>query len=69
VLIESAEQNLLVWIAVDNPTREVRERVFLKELALIEGFPEVDFDFNIVRSSPEPRQIASNAKAIYSRKE
>ena len=67
VLIEHAEQNLLVWIAVDNPTRDVRERVFQKELSLIEGFPEVYFDFNIVPGISDPRQIASNAKAIYSR--
>jgi hypothetical protein len=70
VLVERADTNLLVWIAVDNPTREVRERVFQKELSLIEGFPEIDFDFNIIPSrGRDPRQFAGGAKVIYTRKE
>jgi hypothetical protein len=70
ILIERAEGNLLVWISVDNPVKEVRERIFQKELLLIEGFPEVDFDFNIVPSmSRDPREIATSAKVVYSRPE
>src|SRR2546423_76072 len=67
VLIERAEGNLLVWISVDDPVTEVRERIFQKELMLIEGFPEVDFDFNIVPSmNRDPREIATSAKVVYS---
>jgi len=70
VLIEHVEENLLVWIALDNPTREVRERVFDKELSLIEGFPETDFDFNLIPAlGRTPQQLASNAKVIYSRED
>lgn len=68
--IERADNNLLVWIALDNPVREVRERVFRKELELIEGFPEIDFDFNVIPAmGRDPQQFASSAKLIYSRKD
>jgi hypothetical protein len=70
VLVEKAENNLLVWIALDNPIREVRERVFRKELELIEGFPEIEFDFNVIQAKDsDPRQFASSAKIIYSRED
>jgi hypothetical protein len=70
VLVEKADNNLLVWIAVDNPIRSVRDRVFRKELELIEGFPEIDFDFNIIATkNGDPRQFASSAKVIYSRED
>jgi hypothetical protein len=70
VSIERADNNLLIWIALDDPTREVRERVFRKELELIEGFPEIDFDFNVVPAmGRDPRHFASGAKIIYSRED
>jgi hypothetical protein len=70
VLVERADQNLLVWIALDSPSKEAREQVFQKELGLIDGFPEIDFDFNIIASrGRDPRQFASSAKVIYSREE
>lgn len=69
VLMERAESNLLVWIGVDHPTRAVRESVYAKELSLIEGFPEVDFDFNIISSlSRDHLEVASGAKVVYVRK-
>jgi len=68
VCIERADNNLLVWIALENPISAVRERVFQKELELIEGFPEIDFDFNVIPAKGrDPRQFASSAKIIYSR--
>jgi hypothetical protein len=70
VSVERADNNLLVWIALDNPVPQVRERVFRKELELIEGFPEIDFDFNVIHAmGRDPRQFASSAKVIYSRKD
>jgi len=68
VLVERAESNFLVWISVENPTKESRERVFAKELGLIDGFPEIDFDFNIISARGRtPSEFASSAKVIYSR--
>ncbi len=68
VSVERADENLLVWIAVDNPTKEVRERVFQKQFELIDGFPEVSFDFNLVNARNVTAQdFASSAKLIYQR--
>lgn len=68
VLVERADDNLLVWIALDNPTKEIRERVFQKQFDLIDGFPEVSFDFNIVSArGRSPQEFATSAKLIYSR--
>lgn len=68
VLTESAEESLLVWIGVDAPTTDVRNRIFDKQISLIEGFPEVEFDFNIIAASAgRPDEIASRARVIYSR--
>jgi hypothetical protein len=70
VLVERADHNFLVWIALDNPIAEVRERVFRKQLDLIEGFPEVDFDFNVIAiNGRDPYTFASGAKIVYSRKD
>ncbi len=70
VLVERANGNLLVWIALDNPAHDVRERVFQKELGLIENFPEVEFDFNLIPAmGRDPAHIASGAKVIYTRKD
>jgi hypothetical protein len=68
VLVERADDNLLVWIAVDNPTKEIREKIFNKQYGLIEGFPEISFDFNLVFAKDRiPSEFASGAKLIYSR--
>ncbi|MGA3081986.1 MAG: hypothetical protein ABSD44_11455 [Terracidiphilus sp.] len=70
VLVERANHNLLVWIALDNPTKENREKVFQKQFDLIEGFPEISFDFNLVSSGNRPHNaFATDAKLIYSRKD
>ncbi len=70
VLTEQADGSLLVWIALDNPACEVREQVFQKELGLIDSFPEVEFDFNIVPAmGRDPDHIASGARVVYTRKE
>ena len=68
VFVERAEGNLLVWIGVDNPTREVRERVFQKQFDIVDGFPEVSFDFNLIAGkNRDANEFASEAKLIYSR--
>jgi hypothetical protein len=68
VSVERAEHNLLVWIALDNPSEENREKVFQKQFDLIEGFPEISFDFNLISSRNRAHSdIASDAKLIYRR--
>jgi len=59
---------LLVWIAVDSPDPSVRRKVYRKELALLEGFPEVQFDFNLIPAmGRSAEEIATDARVVYSR--
>jgi len=68
VFTEWAEGPLLVWIALDDAAPEVRQRIYAKELSLIEGFPEVEFDFNLIPSMGRPpEQICSAARVVYSK--
>jgi hypothetical protein len=68
IFVEHADGNLLVWIAADNPSRAVRESIFQKQFDIIDAFPEVSFDFNIISTHTDvPVEIASEAKLIYSR--
>ena len=68
VSVERAEGNLLVWLAANRPSPEVRERIFRKQFAIIEAFPEVSFDFNLISlTSDEVGEFASSAKAIFTR--
>jgi hypothetical protein len=70
IMVERADDNLLVWIALDNPSKEVREKVFQKQFDLIDGFPEISFDFNLISSrNRSPEEFASSAKLIYSRED
>ena len=70
VMIEHTEGPLFVWIAVDNPEPEVRERIYQKELEIITCFPEVDFDFNLIPSlGSKAAEIATGAQVVYSRPE
>jgi hypothetical protein len=68
VMTEQSEGPLLVWISVDDPVSEIRMRIYRKELELIDGFPEIDFDFNLLPSMGRgPEEIATGARVIYSR--
>jgi hypothetical protein len=68
IFVERVEGNLLVWMTADHPPKEARERIFQKQFDLIDAFPEVSFDFNIVSTSAnDPREIDSAAKLIYFR--
>jgi hypothetical protein len=70
VLTDQADNTLLVWIAVDDPRPEVRHKIYQKELELLNGFPEVEFDFNLIPShGRSAAEIASGAKVVYSRQE
>lgn len=67
IFVERVDGNLLVWMATDSPSREVRERIFQKQFDLIDAFPEISFDFNIISTSAgTPSEIATEAKLIYS---
>lgn len=48
VFTHVVETSVLVWIVVDDPRIDVRHQIFDRELALINEFPETEFDFNIV---------------------
>jgi hypothetical protein len=66
IFVERADGNLLVWLAALKPSKEVREKIFEKQFGLIDAFPEISFDFNIVSTDAErPSEIASEAKLIY----
>jgi len=68
VLIESAQDSLLVWIIADDPNRCVRDRIFQIELDLMDAFPEKSFDFNVIPSlGREIGEIVTNARVLYSR--
>lgn len=68
VSVERADGNLLVWIAVSNPTKEVRERIFEKQYSVIDGFPEIEFDFNIIAAKGlTPADLTSTGKIVFTR--
>ncbi|MFP5231530.1 MAG: hypothetical protein ACLGQX_02750 [Acidobacteriota bacterium] len=67
VLTEHAEGSLLVWVVADRPSAEVREKIFEKQFAIIDAFPDTLFDFNLVSSSGRPSEISSSAKVIFTR--
>jgi hypothetical protein len=68
IFVERADGNLLVWLTSDRPSREVRERIFKTQFDLIDAFPEVSFDFNIISTRPgTPSENVSEAKLVYSR--
>ena len=68
--LEWADGALLVWIAVENPEAGVRKETCQKELELIDGFPEIDFDFNLVPAlGRTAEELASGARVVFSREE
>jgi hypothetical protein len=70
VLTEWVDGPLLVWIAADDPQPDIRRRIYQKQLELINAFPEVAFDFNLVPSrNRRPEELASGARVVYSRPE
>ena len=61
---------MLVWIAIDNPEPSVRQRIYRKELELMDGFPEVDFDFNLIPAlGRDADELAPGAHVVFSRQE
>ncbi len=57
-----------MWIAVDDPKPQVRRKIYQKELALIEGFPEVEFDFNLIPTmGRKAEDFATGAHVVFSR--
>jgi hypothetical protein len=70
VLTDRVDNTILVWIAVDDPRPEVRHKIYQQELDLLNGFPEIEFDFNVIPSQGRSvADIASGAKVVYSRQE
>ena len=48
VLTQRRDGTLKVWIGLEDPSNEVRDLVFEKELAAIDAFPSTDFDFSLI---------------------
>ncbi|MGO9230156.1 MAG: hypothetical protein ACLQKA_13245 [Bryobacteraceae bacterium] len=70
VLTEWADRSLLIWIAIDNPEPNVRRRIYQKEMGIMTGFPEIEFDFNLIPSmGRRPEDLATGARVVYSRSE
>ena len=70
VLTEWVDGALLVWIALDNPEPGVRKKVYQKELELMDGFPGIDFDFNLIPAlGREAQELATGAHVVFSRQE
>lgn len=70
ILTEHAPDALLVWIALDDGPAAVRRRIYDEELALLTGFPDAAFDFNLVLvSGRTAAEIASGATVVYTRGE
>ena len=70
VLTERVDGLLLVWIALDDPEPSVRKRVYQKELELMDGFPDIDFDFNLIPAlGRKPEELATGAHVVFSRQE
>lgn len=68
VMIERDSDDLLVWVAIDNPDRATRDRIFDKQLSVIDAFPEINFDFNLVPYIDKNLgDVATSSHLIYSR--
>jgi hypothetical protein len=68
IFVERAEGNLLIWVTANRPSAHVRERIFDKQFAVIDAFPEVSFDFNIVSTDASSAgEISSSAKLLFTR--
>lgn len=50
VRIEHENGDTLVWVFVNQPTKDLRYRIYGKQASLIEAFPAVDLNFNLIRT-------------------
>ncbi len=51
VSVEHEDGTVSVWIAADNPMKSLRHKTYAKQMCLMEAFPEVSFDFNLVSAA------------------
>jgi len=70
VLTEDVSDTFLVWVVVDDPSPDVRRRVYEKELDLMSEFENIPFDFNLLPAMGRlPKDIVTGAKVAYLRPE
>jgi hypothetical protein len=70
VLTERVDGPLLVWVAIDNSEPAVRRRIYQKELELIDRFPDIDFDFNLIPVlGRRAEELATGARLVFARQE
>jgi hypothetical protein len=68
VFTEWTDGPMLVWIAMEDLAPALRRKVYFKQLGIIEGFPEIEFDFNVVSSAGRPKeQLCSSGRLVFSR--
>ena len=48
VSVEREDGTVFVWVAADNPAQSLRHEIFAKQISLIESYPKVSFDFNLI---------------------
>ena len=66
VLTERVDGPLVVWIALDDANSDVRNRIYQKELDLMDRFPEIEFDFNLIPALG--RRVEELATGVASRR-
>ncbi len=67
VVLERVEGSLLVWIIARDPDASARWQIYQKEMDIIEGFPDIEFDFNLIASQGrELQQLMSAGGVVYS---
>jgi hypothetical protein len=69
VFTHVVETSVLVWIALDVLSANVRHHIYDKELSLISEFPETEFDFNLIPRLGRRAEelIHGEARLVYDR--
>ena len=68
VLSEKTLDGFSILVTLEEYDRSTRERIFDKELAIMDAFPEINFDFNLVAAlGRSAYEIATGNQVLYSR--
>lgn len=69
VLVQREADVLRVWIGLSDPSEMVRNRIYEKELAAIDAFPTVEFDFQLLPLLNRPYKdvVSGPTDVVFSR--
>jgi len=68
VLSEKTLDGFSLLVSLDEYDRSTRERIFGKELAIMDAFPEINFNFNLLAAlGRSANEIATGYQVLYSR--